>query len=208
MPWLLSSPGQHQPWNWLCQSRVSQLHYHPCHGWQMPSEVTWAYLPPPLITINIELLTHWWLGHITCYGRQMIDMGINMQNKMVKPFWCWDWNIPCVARPSPTTILIMSATNKPTALPSMPWLADAIEVTWAYLPPPQITINIELLTHWWLGYIACHGQQMINMGINRPNKTLNCSGAEIDIAEELGQYHGWWCPGSLRRQAITKHDID
>ena len=126
MPWLLSSPGQHQPWYWLCQSWVSQLHYHPCHGWQMPSEVTWAYLPPPLITINIELLTHWWLGHITCYGRQMIDMGINMQNKMVKPFWCWDWNIPCVARPSPTTILIMSATNKPTALPSMPWLADDI----------------------------------------------------------------------------------
>ena len=24
----------------------------------------------------------------------------------------------------------------------------------------------------------------------------------------LGQYHGCWCPGSLRRQDISSHDID
>ena len=25
---------------------------------------------------------------------------------------------------------------------------------------------------------------------------------------KLGQYHGCWCPGSLRRQDISSHDID
>ena len=25
---------------------------------------------------------------------------------------------------------------------------------------------------------------------------------------KLGQYHGYWCPGSLRRQDISSHDID
>ena len=25
---------------------------------------------------------------------------------------------------------------------------------------------------------------------------------------KLGQYHGCWCPGSLRRQAINSHGID
>ena len=25
---------------------------------------------------------------------------------------------------------------------------------------------------------------------------------------ELGQYHGCWCPGSLRRQDINSHDIE
>ena len=25
---------------------------------------------------------------------------------------------------------------------------------------------------------------------------------------QLGQYHGCWCPGSLRRQDISSHDID
>ena len=24
----------------------------------------------------------------------------------------------------------------------------------------------------------------------------------------LGQYHGYWCPGSLRRQDISSHDTD
>ena len=29
-----------------------------------------------------------------------------------------------------------------------------------------------------------------------------------NIPGELGQYHDWWCPGSLRRQAIISHDIE
>ena len=28
------------------------------------------------------------------------------------------------------------------------------------------------------------------------------------ISISLGQYHGCWCPGSLRRQDISSHDID
>ena len=28
------------------------------------------------------------------------------------------------------------------------------------------------------------------------------------ISVELGQYHGCWCRGSLRRQNISNHDID
>ena len=28
------------------------------------------------------------------------------------------------------------------------------------------------------------------------------------ISVDLGQYHSWWCPGSLRRQDISIHDID
>ena len=28
------------------------------------------------------------------------------------------------------------------------------------------------------------------------------------ISVQLGQYHGCWCPGSLRRQDINSHDID
>ena len=28
------------------------------------------------------------------------------------------------------------------------------------------------------------------------------------ISVWLGQYHGYWCPGSLRRQDINSHDID
>ena len=28
------------------------------------------------------------------------------------------------------------------------------------------------------------------------------------ISVKLGQYHGCWCPSSLRRQDISSHDID
>ena len=28
------------------------------------------------------------------------------------------------------------------------------------------------------------------------------------ISVQLGQYHGYWCPGSFRRQDISSHDID
>ena len=30
----------------------------------------------------------------------------------------------------------------------------------------------------------------------------------LNIPGELSQYHGCWCPGSLRRQVISSHDID
>ena len=29
-----------------------------------------------------------------------------------------------------------------------------------------------------------------------------------NMSGELGQYHGWWCPGSLRRQVINSHGIN
>ena len=29
-----------------------------------------------------------------------------------------------------------------------------------------------------------------------------------NIPGEIGQYHGYWCPGSLRRQIISSHGID
>ena len=28
------------------------------------------------------------------------------------------------------------------------------------------------------------------------------------IPVQHSQYHGWWCPGSLRRQDTSTHDID
>ena len=28
------------------------------------------------------------------------------------------------------------------------------------------------------------------------------------ISVELDQFHGYWCPGSLRRQDISTHDTD
>ena len=34
-----------------------------------------------------------------------------------------------------------------------------------------------------------------------------CTGTEVSQFN-LSQYHGWWCPGSLRRQDISSHDID
>ena len=37
-------------------------------------------------------------------------------------------------------------------------------------------------------------------------KTLNCGDRVISVW--LGQYHGCWCTGSLRRQDISSHDID
>ena len=37
--------------------------------------------------------------------------------------------------------------------------------------------------------------------------TLNVRGDWV-ISVYLGQYHGCWCPGSLRRQDISSHDID
>ena len=30
----------------------------------------------------------------------------------------------------------------------------------------------------------------------------------VRVPSYLGQYHGFWCPGSLRRQDISSHDID
>ena len=39
-----------------------------------------------------------------------------------------------------------------------------------------------------------------------PSQPLTCGDRVISV--ELGQYHGCWCPGSLRRQDISSHDID
>ena len=37
-------------------------------------------------------------------------------------------------------------------------------------------------------------------------KSLTCGDRVNSV--KLGQYHGFWCPGSLRRQDISSHDID
>ena len=33
-------------------------------------------------------------------------------------------------------------------------------------------------------------------------------GTQVKSLEGRGQYHGCWCPGSLRRQVISSHGID
>ena len=38
--------------------------------------------------------------------------------------------------------------------------------------------------------------------------TLNVRGGDQVISVWLGQYHSCSCPGSLRRQDISNHDID
>ena len=53
--------------------------------------------------------------------------------------------------------------------------------------------SIHILTH----YITVKHTQL---------KPLTCGDRVISVY--LGQYHGCWCPDSLRRQDISKHDID
>ena len=45
-----------------------------------------------------------------------------------------------------------------------------------------------------------------NGGIRYLILTLNARDWFISV--KLGQYHDRWCPGSLRRQAISTHDTD
>ena len=40
------------------------------------------------------------------------------------------------------------------------------------------------------------------------SKKLTLNVRDRVISVKLGQYHGCWCPGSLRRQDISSHDID
>ena len=51
-------------------------------------------------------------------------------------------------------------------------------------------------------------------GVSMTKSTGVCSALVLTlnmrefISVELGQYHGCWCPGSLRRKDISSHDID
>ena len=46
------------------------------------------------------------------------------------------------------------------------------------------------------------------MGITFKRRYINPADPVTELVRFNSQYHSYWCPGSLRRQSITTHDID
>ena len=56
--------------------------------------------------------------------------------------------------------------------------------------------------------ILMTGQIFVNKPIFNPSNLLKRFMLTRVNSVYLGQYHGCWCPGSVRRQDISNHDID
>ena len=70
------------------------------------------------------------------------------------------------------------------------------------LPEIRARISNPILCNMW-GVIA---RPCINFNSGFATQPFKCQDRVNSVY--LGQYHGRWCPGSLRRQGINIHDID
>ena len=70
------------------------------------------------------------------------------------------------------------------------------------LPEPMLTSHrLDCISQQVLKLLFCIVSLKVVLEL-----TLTCRDRVISVS--LGQYQGYWCPGSLRRQDISSHDID
>ena len=86
----------------------------------------------------------------------------------------------------------------------MPVCAVRLLKTDTHLFRPEAIFG-ELSIFWRKNPNACWHKRKINHP-QTSDKPLTC-GDRVNLVW-LGQYHGCWCPGFLRRQDINSHDID
>ena len=103
-----------------------------------------------------------------------------------------------------TRHLYTGHSNKPWSELIKGWQELFQQIVQAINSQLQIVLYIILcqICRYWSSY------QLV-LRSNHLWNQVNHQRAETELSQfQLGQYHGCWCPGSLRRQDISSHDID